>query len=1061
MSAFLEGIAVEIIGSLIDKVGTFVAGEVGNDIDWKIWKSKHHLTGEENDFLDRYAETLVSLQKAGKPKALLQFYGQVHVIQIIHDYWYGTVEEQTFKTDFNNLTHWFTLDQQLTGFSAPNEVFFFLTAFRETVHDNRSAGEAEVYRLLLEILLEIKKEKDSVRIDLYDKIFIFCNQNDRQWVVHELVNELETAGLEVHLDFRLYSAGDFTAWSQKVLASRKTIVVFSKNLSRAEKWLLDGFMGEQQQAIIQDKLLPIQIDDTPVFEEFQEYIDLTNGRSFLQGLQKLTLQLKPTLVLPATQAAFPPLDERYIEISSLPHGGTSNHLFGRQNELNLLDEAWNNPASHVVCFVAHGGVGKSALVCRWLEDLAQENYRGAERVLAVSFYSQGTGVRVTSADKFINEALTWFGEKDFEPLSAWDKGKRLAHLVNAHKTLLVLDGLEPLQEGNIVDAGKVKDPALFVLIRELAKNNHGLCLITTRQALAGFDRYAASIHTENLEQISDGAGKHILRFANVRGDDAALLRAVQNFGNHALAINLLSTYLYASPGHSVAEADNIADLPDVPIEKGKHSRRVIVAFEKLLEKKGRNEAVRLLRLSGLFDRPVPEDIFRRLDDFQNLPAAVQELRRYQLLYTESAHSPSEVDCHPLIREHYEAVLKGDNPDLWQKNHAVLYEYYKALPEKELPDTLEEMEPLFHAVAHGCKAGLQQEALYDVYWDRIQRKNTFLLTKRFSAFSSDLTTLSCFFDHQWDKLVDKLNDDLKPVILGWAGFSLQTLGRLSEGAQLIKAAMELHSQSENWAEASLNASNLNELYLTTGDIKLAVHFSEEGLAYSDKSEDWKRQLVNRATYAYVLYQAGSMEGARHFFAETEQIERKYQLGKQYLYSLRGFWYCDLLLEMEKLEEALERAKIALKIAEEDQFSLDAALYELTLGKAYLQLSQTHSTEDHYQNTVGHLNKAVQELQKTGRQLYLPLGFLARAAYHRLVTQNYPVAEADLEEVLDIAEPSGMRLHLTDYHLEMARLRLAMGQREKAKVHTEQAAVLIAETGYHRRDGELVELQAGLL
>ncbi|MEZ5449024.1 MAG: hypothetical protein R3E89_08505 [Thiolinea sp.] len=49
-------------------------------------------------------------------------------------------------------------------------------------------------------------------------------------------------------------------------------------------------------------------------------------------------------------------------------------------------------------------------------------------------------------------------------------------------------------------------------------------------------------------------------------------------------------------------------------------------------------------------------------------------------------------------------------------------------------------------------------------------------------------------------------------------------------------------------------------------------------------------------------------------------------------------------------------------------------------------------------------------------------LARAALYRH-THDFARAHADLQEVFEIAEPSGMRLHLTDYHLEMAWVLLA--------------------------------------
>ncbi|MCD4799452.1 MAG: toll/interleukin-1 receptor domain-containing protein, partial [Methanosarcinales archaeon] len=97
-----------------------------------------------------------------------------------------------------------------------------------------------------------------------------------------------------------------------------------------------------------------------------------------------------------------------IDIRRLPM--TGEELFGRQKQLEMLDQAWESDHTHIVSFVAWGGVGKSTLVNKWLERMGADNYRGASRVFAWSFYSQGTGEKVTSADLFIAEALDWFGD---------------------------------------------------------------------------------------------------------------------------------------------------------------------------------------------------------------------------------------------------------------------------------------------------------------------------------------------------------------------------------------------------------------------------------------------------------------------------------------------------------------------------------------------------------------------------------------------------------------------------------------------------------------------------
>ena len=67
---------------------------------------------------------------------------------------------------------------------------------------------------------------------------------------------------------------------------------------------------------------------------------------------------------------------------------------------------------------------------------------------------------------------------------------------------------------------------------------------------------------------------------------------------------------------------------------------------------------------------------------------------------------------------------------------------------------------------------------------------------------------------------------------------------------------------------------------------------------------------------------------------------------------------------------------------------------------------------------------------------------------------------LSEVEDVAERSGMRLLACDAHLERARLTLAAGDAAAARTHANAARVIVAETGYHRRDRELAALADAL-
>src|SRR6516164_6703951 len=112
---------------------------------------------------------------------------------------------------------------------------------------------------------------------------------------------------------------------------------------------------------------------------------------------------------------------RKISIARLPVTGSD--VFGREEDIAFLDDAWANKQINVVTIVAWAGVGKSTLVNHWLRRLAAEQYRSAQLVFGWSFYRQGTSGGTSSADEFLDAALTWFGDPDPRLGTAWEKGE--------------------------------------------------------------------------------------------------------------------------------------------------------------------------------------------------------------------------------------------------------------------------------------------------------------------------------------------------------------------------------------------------------------------------------------------------------------------------------------------------------------------------------------------------------------------------------------------------------------------------------------------------------------
>ncbi|MEM7045327.1 MAG: TIR domain-containing protein [Pseudomonadota bacterium] len=764
-------------------------------------------------------------------------------------------------------------------------------------------------------------------------------------------------------------------------------------------------------------------------------------------------------------------DPPRIDIDRLPK--SDDLVLGRQDELNLLDQIWSDDDLNVAVFRASGGVGKSSLVQAWVEDMALDNYRKAKRVYAWSFYSQGTtqdgsGGRVTSADEFVGEALDWFGDKSRgEGLSTWDRGRRLAELIQKERTLLLLDGMEPLQSGQDFDRGKLKDPGLEVLLDELGRHNPGLCLITTREEVTDLwhEGDEAKVGRLDLDTISTIAGRALLRVSGIEGKDAALEQAVKDFSEHAYAIKLLGSFLKSSGTPDIKHAADVPDLPEVEEEKGKHPRRVMAAFAKQFEDGAKAD---ILAMLGLFDRPADAGCIAALREKPAIPGLnaavlsiseavwqehIAELRKLGLLTPESHHAPDELDAHPIVREHFGARLRAERGDAWKAGHERLYEYLKASQKIHRPDTLAEMAPLFQAVHHGCQAGRRQEALDEVYHDRIVRQDEDYLVKKLGAFGADLGLVASFFDPPFERPGTDLREDARAWLLNQAAFRLRALGRLGEAVAPMRAGLKMRVEQENWRSAARIASNLSELQLTLGKVAAAVNLSEASVEHADKSGDGFSRETGRTNLAEAMHQAGKTAAAKWLLEEAEALQAEGQPFYPILYSLKGYRYCDLLLTLGRPEAVRERARETLEWAKAHEFLLDIALDHLSLGRAAMALGDRDEARRR-------LDQAVDGLREAGQVQELPHGLLARAAFFR-EAEEFTMSRRDLDEVMRIATRSGMRLFECDAHLEHARLILAEGgSQADARASFDKAEVLVRETGYHRRDGDVAELKEKL-
>src|SRR4051812_11029634 len=765
---------------------------------------------------------------------------------------------------------------------------------------------------------------------------------------------------------------------------------------------------------------------------------------------------------------------------------------GRQAELAALDQAWNE-GTRIFVLHAEGGAGKTRVVAKWLTQMRDDGYRGAGRIFVHSFYSQGSNEQGNaSSELFFEQALAYFGHTGPLITDPTEKGRTLARLVREQRGLLVLDGLEPLQHPTSFDQGQLKDPAIRSLLLALAAGRlgdpcgsaPGLCVVTSRQPVQELqDKTGRSVIQQPLDRLDAEAGIELLRQLEVRGPKRELRQAVEDSHGHAYSLMLLGSYLRdATEDHEIRRRHEIPLLAE-DSEHRYHARHLFGAHVEHLGETSPEVAV--LRLLGFFDRPVEEKLIAVLREatelgldaltwpLRDLSSADwrRVLRRLTILrlidVPDSASSP--IDSHPLLREYFAEQLRKHFTAAWHAGHKRLFEHLCDSTEYQ-PDTLAGLQPLYQAVAHGCLAGLYQQACNDVYIDRIlrgMRHDGFYSWHKLGASGADLGAVACFFSTRWTALVPTLLTTAQAWLLNEAALRLVNLGRLTEAVEPLRLSTQMTIRRGDWHNAAVNTSNLSELELTRGDISAAVKVGRQAVTYSDRSDSTFHSMNCYSILADALHKAGQRDDSRHLFKIAESLQALLQDELPQLYSIAGFRYCDLLLfDIERAAwqrylsipmtstpanygNVTQRARQALNLATRvDRDLISAALDHLTLARAALY--RANISDSLPPAALDHIATAVNGLRASGQMQFLPLGLLTRS-WIRFLSGDEPGCREDLDEAWEIAERGPMPLYQADILLYRARL-------FRDRIALAEARRLIEKHGYHRRDEELADTEA---
>jgi len=754
-----------------------------------------------------------------------------------------------------------------------------------------------------------------------------------------------------------------------------------------------------------------------------------------------------------------------ISLSSLPNTGLN--LFGRSAEIDALDRAWYEQETNCLEIVAFGGVGKSSLVNSWLSRLDKLKYAGANRVYAWSFYWQGTGSNViSSGDLFIEQALEWFGDKNPERGTPWAKANRLADLIRESRTLLILDGLEPLQYPPGPKQGEIESPAVSLLLRELAANNNGLCIVTSRLSISEFasfsDGRTQSLH---LEQLSTEDGVQFLSAMGIYGDETELRSAVEVYSGHPLCLSLLAGYLSVVHDSNVSHFKDLNSLLDIKSFDTRASnivRAYLRWFDTSLE-------ISLLNLLGLFDRGIAlgdlkalvasEAVTGLTEELTDLSQsewsyAIKKLVDANLISTSKRDENIMIDCHPLIRDFLNEQLKREKPDVWRQGNKLVFNFLQQSAIAN-PKSMVQLEPLFRAVIHGTRAGLFEES-FQLYFERIKRKQFLIFTE--GSHHADQSCIRAFFRIPWIEPVEQLPEEARFYLLSCAAANLMFLGHIESAIEPSIVSIQGFRTNKRWFEAAATSGPLISMLIAAGRLDSARQEWDSGQESVEAADNEVLFAVSISIGAYLSFLEGDLKEAAKLFDDAEQILNKTEPDCELACPTISAYFCKYLLDTGETERALERALLTMEWRKTNtwQVAVDTtSLFAsdlLVLGLIYLELGDL-------KNASHYLHKQVELFKAANEWLYLPTGLIARAKLHS-AEGDHAAAKRDLEEALSIAQNTGALLSTWEANIALAVLAVNSNDKQAGQLYFERAIEIEGMESYKYHAAQLEPLKVQL-
>lgn len=440
-----------------------------------------------------------------------------------------------------------------------------------------------------------------------------------------------------------------------------------------------------------------------------------------------------------------------------PYSGQNARFVGRRAELHLLNE-WAAPeAKHpLLVLEAIGGMGKSALTWRWVQD----NAVPFDGVFWYSFYEGGALM-----SEFVRHALAYVTRRDPDSLRDLGFGRTLSELVHAlqhGRYLLVLDGLERVlvayhrwnaaqMQDDAVEEGKdyraCTDPRDTDVLRQLASCDTSRILITSRlmpAALGDSGAYLEGVRRVELKGLSPEDARRLWHGGGLTWNDEGRLDGfINQFGRHSLLLKLMIDIIKKNRRANgsfdrwvEANGDRFDPFQDI---RTKRHHILEFAYEGLSV-----EARKLLSQMAALGGAVDIDTLNVFNPYLNMPEVVSEPQEPYISPFDSEERKAQK------RTHYEEQKAAYDAYLQLKTHyersvsfkQAIHQFDAMLQDLEErgliwwdADNLQyDLHPVVRGYAFGQLAGDDRPTTYDRIYNFFEAQERGKEETRFSSYA---------------------------------------------------------------------------------------------------------------------------------------------------------------------------------------------------------------------------------------------------------------------------------------------------------------------------------------